>query len=117
MKTVELICIECPIGCALKVYTQDRRVIKVEGNSCPRGKTYGETEVTEPVRTVTSTVRATNGKMISVKTEKPIKKEDVFNVMEKIKKVHCVVPCRIGDVIIKDIVDGVDLIATTNMEE
>lgn len=117
MKTVELVCVECPVGCALKVRVENGKAVSVEGNSCLRGKLYGETEVVSPMRTVTSTVRANNGKMVSVKTEKPVKKEDVFYVMEKIKKASCVIPCRVGDIVIENIVDGVNLIATTTVEE
>ena len=115
MRTVELTCIECPVGCALRVYL-DGENIKVEGNSCPRGETYGKTEVVAPVRTITSTVRAKNGAMVPVKTDKPVPKKETFYVMNKIKKASCNLPCRIGDVVIKDVVDGVNVVVTANLE-
>ena len=53
----ELICINCPMGCHLKVDDTDKSNIIVTGNTCPRGKTYGINEVLHPLRMVTSLVR------------------------------------------------------------
>ena len=49
----KLICIICPRGCPLEI---DESTLEVRGNSCPRGKIYAESELTQPVRTVTTTV-------------------------------------------------------------
>ena len=71
METRELICINCPLGCGLTVTLEQKKVIKVEGNTCPKGKEYAEKEVTAPVRMLTSSVRVNGGVMpvVSVKTE------------------------------------------------
>ena len=54
-------CVQCPMGCSLSVYIDSAgAVTNVEGNSCPRGKAYGEAEVTHPVRMVTSLMRVEN---------------------------------------------------------
>ena len=63
-----LTCIECPVGCEIRVETENDEVKSVQGNSCPRGKMYAESEVICPKRVVTSVVRAENGEMIPVKT-------------------------------------------------
>ena len=42
METRELICINCPLGCSLTVTLEQKRVTKVEGNTCPKGKEYAE---------------------------------------------------------------------------
>ena len=53
----ELTCIVCPLGCDLKVeLDENKRVLSVSGNTCPRGKVYAENECVNPRRTVTSTV-------------------------------------------------------------
>ena len=49
----ELICIVCPRGCHLVVDEN----LNVTGNTCKRGEVYGQNEVTNPTRTVTSTVQ------------------------------------------------------------
>ena len=45
--------------------------LNVTGNTCPRGKTYGIAEVTNPTRMITSTVRLINSKerMLSMSIE------------------------------------------------
>ena len=41
-ETRELICINCPLGCGLTVTLKDAEVVKVEGNTCPKGEAYGK---------------------------------------------------------------------------
>ena len=48
-----LTCINCPMGCQVTVTMEGAEVLKVEGNTCPRGAKYAETELTFPVRTLT----------------------------------------------------------------
>lgn len=106
-----LICIECPMGCAIEAEKEGDTVVSVAGNSCPRGKLYAENEVICPMRVVTSTVRATDGRMLPVKTNKPVKKSEIFSVMKKINAQKVTPPVRIGEVICRDISDGADLVA------
>ena len=115
--TKTLTCIECPIGCELKVEMDAEGKISVTGNACPRGKMYAENEVVCPKRVVTSTVRAENGAMIPVKTDKPIRKSEIFSVMETINTTVCKLPIKIGDVIVENICDDAHLIATGNYPE
>ena len=49
----ELICIVCPKGCHL--YVDEENNDFVTGNSCPRGAAYGQNEIRNPQRTLTST--------------------------------------------------------------
>lgn len=116
MAIIDLICISCPLGCPLKVETDDGgNVIGVTGNTCKRGETYGRKEVTAPMRTVTSTVRVQGGEVpvISVRTRGDIPKEKIFACMEEIRKATVHAPIKIGDVVIKNVADtGVEVIAT-----
>lgn len=116
MEVKKLTCIECPIGCDVEVSLEKGKVVSVKGNSCPRGKSYAENEVVCPKRVVTSSVRAINGEMVSVKTDNPIPKTEIFAVMEIVNKTICPLPVKIGDVLVENITDGVNLVATTNME-
>ncbi len=115
MEVKKLTCIECPIGCEMEVELDGDKVLSVKGNSCPRGKMYAENEVVCPKRVVTSSVRAENGEMVSVKTDKPVKKTEIFRVMEKINKTTCKLPVKIGDVLVENISDDANLVATTNL--
>ena len=78
-----LTCIECPMGCELEVQTLDAKVVSVEGNGCPRGKAYAQNEMVCPRRVLTTSIRATNGKMVSVKTDAPIKKRIRFALWKR----------------------------------
>ena len=111
-----LTCIECPIGCEVEVEIIDGKVASVQGNSCPRGKTYAENEVTCPKRVVTSTVRTKNGVLVPVKTDRPIRKSEIFAVMTKINANVCELPVKIGDILMENICDDAHLIATRNMD-
>lgn len=110
-----LTCIECPIGCEIEVEIEDGKVISVKGNTCPRGKMYAENEVICPKRVVTSTVRAENGVMVPVKTDKPIKKTEIFTVMKKINETTCVLPVKIGDILVENISDDANLVVAGNV--
>lgn len=109
----ELTCIVCPIGCSLCAEIEDKKVIKVTGNTCPRGVKYAEKECTNPERTVTSTVKCTDGGLVSVKTDRTIPKDKIFECMKIINNVVMDLPISVGDVIIKDVF-GSDVVATQN---
>ena len=109
-----LTCIECPIGCEIEVTLEGGKVVSLAGNGCPRGKLYAEAEVVCPKRVVTSTVRADNGEMIPVKTDKPVRKDAIFEVMKKINGVTCKMPVALGDVLVENICDDANLIVTGN---
>ena len=108
----KLTCIECPIGCEIEVEMENGIVTSVKGNTCPRGKIYAEAEVVCPKRVVTSTVRAENGEMIPVKTDKPIRKDAIFQVMQKINATTCKMPLSLGDILVENICDDANLIVT-----
>ena len=118
MKTYEITCIQCPLGCALTV-SVDGDNVTVSGNTCPRGAEYGKKEVLHPSRTVTSTVVIKGGVLprLSVKTKTDIPKEKIFDVMEVIRKTTVTAPIHIGDVIIENVCGtGADVIATKTVE-
>ena len=109
-------CILCPRGCAMTVRGEVGG-LQVVGNSCPKGQEYAVNECTNPVRTVTSTVRVNNRKdtMVSVKTAAPVPKEKMMEVMEVLARVRVEEPVRIGDTIVEDILGtGVKVVATAN---
>lgn len=109
----KLTCIICPLGCELTVQTEDKKVLDVKGNTCPRGKVYAENECTNPQRTITSTVKCNDGSLVSVKTDKPIPKEKMTECMQIINSAVATLPVSIGDVIIEDVF-GSNIVATQN---
>ena len=109
-----LTCIECPIGCEIEVELENGKIVSLTGNGCPRGKVYAEAEVICPKRVVTSTIRAENGEMIPVKTDKPVRKDAIFEVMKKINATTCKMPVALGDILVENICDDVNLIVSGN---
>ena len=104
MDTKELTCINCPMGCRITVTMEGDSIISVTGNTCKRGENYARSEVTAPVRTVTTTIKVNGGSVdrVSCKTKEPVPKDKVFAVMEEINKASCKAPVNIGDVLIED---------------
>lgn len=112
------ICINCPMGCPLTVTLKDGVVTEVMGYTCKRGKNYGEKEVMNPTRIVTSTVKVEHGiaSRVSVKTKEDIPKHMIFPCMKALKDVVVKAPIHIGDVILENVANtGVDVIATKNV--
>jgi len=108
----EFTCIICPMGCALKV-TEENGELKVSGNTCKRGEVYAKNEVISPSRTLTTTMRASNGEMVSVKSEKPIPRNILIDAVKEIAKIEVKCPVNVGDVVLENILDtGVNIIAT-----
>lgn len=112
----KLICIVCPRGCHLEV---DEK-LNVTGSFCKRGIEYGKNEVTNPTRTVTSTVKLNSKslKMLPVRTDKPISKNKIFEVIEVLKKVKVNAPINCGEVILKNILEtDVNIVSTRTILE
>lgn len=114
-----MICIMCPIGCELTVLQKDDKII-VKGNRCPRGKEYGIAEVTNPKRVLPISVKVENGEMelVSAKTDKPIPKKLIYDIIEYVKKIKVEAPINRGDIIVKNIFNtGANLVATRTVKK
>lgn len=107
-------CIVCPMGCSVDVEMENDKVISVKGNTCKRGEDYVKAEITNPVRTVTSTVKTVDGRVLSVKTDRPIPKKLIFRCMEEINSVKIGLQIKPGDVIIENVAgSGSNIVATS----
>ncbi len=117
MEKIEMICINCPLGCSLTV-ERDGENFKVSGNTCPRGEKYAINELTHPVRTLTTTVAVANreGTYLPVKTAKPISKAKLFEAMALVNATKANAPIKIGDVIIENMLGEADLVAASDVE-
>lgn len=114
----ELTCIVCPMGCHLNV-EQSEEGFKVEGNTCKRGEKYAVQELTNPTRVITTTVKLENSylQLLPVKTEDPIPKGMIFDIMEALDKIIVNAPVKVGDVIVENILDtGVNVISAKTMD-
>ena len=111
-------CILCPIGCEIRI--NKKKLFIIEGAKCEKGIEYSKNEVLNPKRILTTSILVKNGilPLISVKTNKPIPKDKVFNIIEVIKKTSVNAPIEIGEIIIRNILDtGSDIIATKTVKK
>ena len=118
MEQIYLICIGCPMGCPLTVEREGDAVVRVTGNTCPRGDAYGRKEVTNPTRIVTTTVRVEGGVLpvVSCKTASDIPKGKIFDVTRALKAVTVRAPVSIGQVLAENVAGtGVSVVATKNI--
>lgn len=116
----DMMCIVCPIGCHIGV-VEDESVeggYRVDGATCKRGKMYGIKELTRPTRLLTSTVKIEGADLprLPVRTKTEIPKEKILECMKVINKIEAKAPVKMGDVLLKNILDtGVDIIATRDL--
>ena len=118
MDKTKMTCIVCPLGCEITVTTDSGKITDITGNSCKRGEAYARTEITDPRRTLTTTMRVSGGSrpLVPVKSSQPIQQPRLLDCMRVIDTVRANAPVRIGDVLITDICNtGVDIIATDDV--
>lgn len=119
----ELICIVCPKGCALKVRAASESGVTasdVSGHQCKRGSAYAVDECTNPVRTLTTTVRLSGSvhRLAPVKSEKPLPKGLLFECMTVLNSLTVKAPLKVGELIVKNILDtGINIVSTSNVSE
>ena len=113
----EMTCVACPLGCTVTVEYEGKDVLSVTGNTCKRGDLYARTEIVNPTRNISSTVKVIGGAhpVVPVKTSAPIPKNMIFDCMKEINAVSVNAPVSIGQVIIHNVLDtGVDIVAANN---
>ncbi len=114
----KLTCIVCPIGCEITVKAEGKTLVSVEGNSCRRGYEYAVSECTAPVRTLTTTAATEDGKIVSVKTDRPVPKELLFPCMRQIRTLRVPSGVKAGDIVLQNIQNtGADVVVTRGGEE
>jgi len=116
----EIICIGCPMGCYLTVEYDETKIHTLSGNRCKVGLDYAEKEISNPERTLTTTVKVKHGHLplVSVRTNKPIPKSRILDAMNLLAKVEVEAPIKIEDLIIQNIFNtGVNIVATKNISK
>lgn len=109
------ICTKCPKGCEINVTADGGKPLEISGYSCKAGLAYAKSEMEDPRRTLTTTVKILNGPdtLLPVKSRMPIPKTLILSCMKSVNAHTASAPVKIGDVVIKDILNtGIDMIAT-----
>ena len=117
MTTKTVKCIVCPVGCDIAVRGEGADIEDISGNTCSRGEQYARDEFTDPRRMLTSVVKAEGYRLpvVSVRTDKPIPKNRIFDCMEALSGMTAKAPFAIGDVLAENILGtGANIIITKN---
>ncbi|PLV55699.1 DUF1667 domain-containing protein [Thermotoga sp. SG1] len=111
-----VVCVQCPVGCKIKVELNEEGHIKsIIGNRCPRGVEYAKDEIRDPKRVVPTSIRVLNGELplASVKTDRPIPKRFIPELMKIVREIKVEAPVKSGDIVLKDLFGtGANLVVT-----
>lgn len=113
----EMTCITCPNSCTLSVEEKDGRIV-VTGNQCPKGEAFAKSELTNPMRTISTTVSTRDPAVpvVPVRVSGEIPKGRIFDVMEAINRLTVTAPVGRGAVLAADVLGlGVDVIVTSDV--
>lgn len=107
-------CINCPVGCRMRVTVENGQVTRVLDNQCRRGDTYARQESVRPLRMVTAVAPVSGSHTpVSLKTAQPIPKDKIMDCMRAVRGLRLSLPIAAGQVLLADVAGtGVDLVAT-----
>ncbi|NJE07320.1 DUF1667 domain-containing protein [Thermococcus sp. M39] len=113
-------CIICPLSCDIEVKVENGEIKEIKGYTCPRGKEWAIEEITNPKRVVMSVIKVKNGNMptVSVKTDKPIPKTKIPELMKLLAEIEVEAPIKVGQIILENPL-GLDtkIVATREVEK
>ncbi|MBO4649331.1 MAG: DUF1667 domain-containing protein [Lentisphaeria bacterium] len=116
----ERICINCPAGCHLVITRLENGSFEVTGNTCPRGRTYGIAEMTDPRRTVTASVpvRSEKTPCLPVKTDAALPVALIPALLKQLYAMELELPIAAGTVIIRNFENSsVNVVLTRGAEK
>ena len=109
-------CIVCPVGCHIAISGEDGKITSVTGNACGRGEVYAVQEFLAPARILTSCVcvAGANVPLVSVRSDRPVPKENLFECLQQLRNVRLCAPVCLYDPVIKNILNtGANIVATS----
>ena len=116
--TTKMLCITCPVGCALDVRHDGDTIIGIAGNACKQGLEYVRTELSDPRRMIATTVRVVDGvhRLLPVYTESPFPKGLIFELLAELRGVAVPAPVTMGQVIVRNALGtGVNVLASRDL--
>jgi len=121
VKSRKVVCVLCPLGCKIRIeLDEEGNILSISGNKCPRGEGYAKDEIKDPKRVVTTSVKVLDGELplASVKTDGPIPKKYIFELMKILKSVEMNAPVNVGDVVVRNIFEtNVNVVITRSVGE
>ena len=112
----EYTCIVCPNGCLVTAFRDsEQEEYRISGHGCRRGIDYVHQELTDPRRTVATSVAVRGGvwPLASVRVTAPIPLDRIPEAMERIHEQTLTAPVETGEVVIHGLLGlDCDVIAT-----
>ena len=115
-KPREIVCIVCPNGCRIQCESSGDGV-RYSGNKCKRGVEYAASELTRPMRSLTTSVRTVfpDVPVVSVRTDGESEKAKIRGVIGALSKVTLQSRIPIGEPVLKNVCGtGVNVICTSD---
>jgi len=113
----QITCITCPIGCRISIDVMEDGYV-FSGNKCAKGKDFAKTEMTSPVRSLTTTVRTVfpGAPVLPVRTNGEVPKEKIKEIIRELSGIIITGKIEIGEIVAADILGtGCDIIASSDM--
>lgn len=113
-----IVCTLCPNGCEIAAEYSGHKDIIISGNRCKKGYNYAVNECFNPRRTFTGSVDIAGNyrRRISVRSNKPIPKDRLFDCAELLREIKLEAPVDAGYIVIKNIFDsGADIVTTMSL--
>ena len=119
MADMDITCINCPLGCRMRVALKEGAVVSVAGNACPRGAAYARQECADPRRVLTAVIPVSGSRTpLSVKTRTPVPKAKIADCMAALSLVRLSTPIEAGTVVLADVCGtGCDFVATRSLSK
>lgn len=120
MSTVhEIICIQCPMACRVKLLIGDSGVIEeITEYQCKEGKKYAPQEYESPRRVLTTTVKTESSArpVIPVRSKEAVPKDMLKQCVQFLANIKVQPPLSMGEVVVLNILgSGVDIICTDDL--
>lgn len=104
----EFTCILCPNSCDIEIeIDKNLEILDIEGAKCNRGLSYVKQELVMPMRSIATSVAIKNGELelASVKLDKNIPINMIFEVMDLVKLMVFEAPVYKGQIACKNILN------------
>lgn len=115
----ELTCVLCPNGCRLGITWEGTELLSVRNNRCSNGKKYAKSELFDPRRVLTATVKVRGGEtpLVSVKSTKPVPKGLIRDMAWRLRQYEMTAPVNSGDLVARNLLlSGADIVATAAVQ-
>ena len=111
-------CIVCPKGCTLTIAIDSDGTVEVSGYACPKGHAYAVSEAISPMRTLTTTVKATaSAHRIPVRTSAAVPLAMMKRFVGELRCMSFPLPVHIGDTLVSGVLGlNVAVVAADDVE-